>query len=177
MGRKKLLFLSITTLIFLLVTGCSSSIVVFRDEDTKARFVRMTGSRLDGGLSFVALNAQRFEKAEDVSYSLYVFYAGPIFINIDQGKTLILDIDGEVFELVGNGSERYRTFVVPGLVEEKAYYHDVNLDLIKKLAYAEKVEVMLHGSSKLLKRHLAKRHIEQFREFYEYTTKRVVASH
>lgn len=159
------------------MTGCSSSLVSFRDGASSADIVRMRGSRLAGGLCFVALNAQRFEKAKTVSYSLFVVYAGPTFLNIDNGRSLVLDIDGQRQELSGQGSERHRAIVSLGLVEEKAYYHDIDPDLIRRLAYAKKVEVMVLGSQDAVRRKFKVEHFRDFRKFYDYATERVASSH
>lgn len=154
-------------LILICFAGCSPSIISFNDKDIKANFVRTRGSRLEGGFSFVSINAQRFEKKDNVSYSLFVVYAGPYFINIEEGKTLVLVIDGQRFELKGKGSKKHRGYVSIGLVEEKAFYHDVVPDIIRRLSSALHVDIEIIGSKDKLKRHLGEKDMNNFRMFYD----------
>lgn len=172
MNKRAIFFLII---IFLMI-GCSSQIISFKDNNTGAEILRTRASRLVGGISFVTLNAQRFEKGDDISYTLFVVYAGPSFLNIESGRSLVVSIDGQRHEFTGKGSSDHRTVVSLGLVEEKAYYHDIDPNIIRKLAYAKKVEIVVKGSSDSVKRHLNGSHIATFREFYDYSVERVAVS-
>jgi len=166
----------IDAMILVLLTGCANHISSFQDVSTKAHFVRMNSSRLAGGFSFVTLNAQRYEKQGETSYSLFVVYAGPTFINIDAGKSLILLIDGQRHELAGRGSAGHRILVSLGLVEEKAYYHDIDPELIRQIAYAKKVEVVVKGSTDFVKRYLKDKNFSDFKNFHIFSTSDMVAS-
>ncbi len=164
-GRMAILFSCL--LCVSLVSGCSATITTFFDEDTNAGFVRMKGNRLAGGITNVELNAQRFEKNDRPSYSLILIYSGPVFLNIGVGSTLVLRIDDTRFELSGSGSERYRTVVSVGLVEEKAFYHDVDPTLFKLLAHAREVTIEVHGEKTVLERHFKSRNFQGFKKFYD----------
>lgn len=150
------------------MAGCSSSIVSFTGQDMETHFVRTRGSRLSGGFSFVSLNAQRFEKRDEISYSLYIVYAGPTFINIAEGKSLTLIINGQRYELTGKGSEHHREVVSIGLVEEVAFYHDIVPDIIRRLSSAWQVVVEIRGSEDILRRHLGEKDINDFKMFYNH---------
>lgn len=150
-----------------LVFGCSATITAFFDEDTSAGFVRMQGNRLAGGITNVELNAQRFEKNDLPSYSLILVYSGPMFLNIGMGSTLILHIDDTPFELSGSGSQLYRTVVSIGLVEEKAFYHDIDPTLFQLLAHAREVTIEIHGEKTVLERHFNYRNFQGFQKFYD----------
>ena len=66
----------------------------------------------------------------------------------------------------------------PGLVEEKAYYHDIEPDFMRKLAYAKKIEVEVIGSTDVIKRYFEEKNLSNLKEFYNhYTDTVVVASH
>ena len=171
--NKWVVFFSI---IISLMAGCSSQIIAFKDNDTDAEILRTRMNRLSGGISFVTLNAQRFEKGDDISYTLFVVYAGPSFLNIESGRSLVVFIDGQRHEFTGKGSSDHRNVVSLGLVEEKAYYHDIDPDVIRQLAYAKKVEIVVKGSSDSMKRHFNGSHIATFREFYDYSVERVAVS-
>ena len=158
-------------ILFLLSAGCAATTVSFFDQDSQAYISRMRGNRLAGGITTVELNGQRFDKGGSPSYSLIIVYSGPTFINIGAGKTLVLIIDGQRFEIPGQGSEKNRTTLSIGLIEEKAYYHDLAPDLVRMLAYSREVEVEITGSSKVLNRHFKEKNFINFREFYELYVK------
>jgi len=153
---------------FICLSGCASSIVSFTDKTTDAQIVRMSGNRLAGGIAGVELNAQRFEKGNEHSYSLIVIYTGPAFINIKAGKTLVLSIDGIRHEFQGSGSGQNQHIISIGLIEEKAYYHDLTPDIFRMLAYAREVEVEILGSGKIVNRHFKEKNFLNFREFYDH---------
>ena len=152
-------------LILFLMSGCASPFTSFTDEETKNHIVRMNGNRLAGGITSLELNAQQFSKNNQITYSLFIVYAGPIFLNVGPGKTLTLIIDGQRNEIDGSGSEKHRNVLSLGLVEEVAYYHDLEPSLIKRLAYAKEVEVEVQGSAKTLKRYFKKKNFSRFKEF------------
>jgi hypothetical protein len=156
----------LSLLITLFLTSCASHLISFRDEETNAYITRMRGNRLAGGFTSVELNAQKFEKEGNLSYSLIIVYSGPAYLNIDPGKSLVLIIDGERHEITGSGSGKHREFVSFGLVEETAYYHDIDPDLIRRISQAKKIDVELHYSTKALKRYLTTKNINRFKEFY-----------
>jgi hypothetical protein len=163
-GRTAILF----SLAFVMITcGCAATITSFTDDISKADIVRMTGNRLGGELRAVELNVQRYEKKGQISYSLFVVSTGPTLIMIDPGKSLVLEIDGVRKEISGSGSQRHRGVLSLGLAEEVAYYHDVDQELIRSIAYAKKVDVELHGSGKVLNRYFKKKNINNFRLFYD----------
>jgi len=153
--------------LFMIITGCAATITSFTDKDTNAHITRMRGNRLSGGFTSVELNAQRFEKNDAPTYSLIIVYSGPTFISIDSGKTLSLFIDGNQHDLQGKGSSQNRNTISIGLVEEKAYYHEVDPGLIRSLAHAKEVEVEIHGAGKVLKRHFKAKNFFAMREFYD----------
>ncbi|MGD0209807.1 MAG: hypothetical protein ABSC14_02360 [Desulfomonilia bacterium] len=167
-------------IILFFITGCGhhTFYYIFTDKGTDAHFVRMRGNKLSGGICLIELDAQRFEKKDQVSYSLFIVYAGPFFINIKSGKSLVLIIDDQRHEISGKGSESHRNIVSPGLVEEKAYYHDIEPDFMRKLAYAKKIEVEVIGSTDVIKRYFEEKNLSNLKEFYNhYTDTVVVASH
>jgi hypothetical protein len=151
----------------LLLSECAAPFSTFKDEGSNADITRMNGNRLAGGMSFVELNVQRFQKEGMISYSLIVRYAGPTFVNIEPGKSLALIIDGLGKEIDGNGSKGHRNIVSLGLVEEIAYYHNVEPDLVRQIAYAKQVDVEIHGSARLLKRYFNKKNFSKFKAFCE----------
>ncbi len=155
-------------LLLVLISGCAPAITSFTDQTTNARIVRMNGNRLAGGLTGVELNAQQFEKDGILTYSLVVKYTGPTFIHIDPGQSLILTIDGTRYELQGRGSDQNQRQISIGLVEEKAYYHDLERDLFHRLAYAGDVEVEIRGTQKTLNRSFKKINFTNFKEFYDH---------
>jgi len=146
------------------------------DQGSRAQISRMSGNRLAGGLTSVELNGQRFDKGEGLTYSLIVVYAGPSFIGIGEGKTLVLVIDGLRLEVAGSGSGKNQATLSVGVIEEKAYYHDIDPDLIRMLAYATEVEVEIIGTRKTLNRHFKEKNFTNFREFYELHVKRGAGS-
>ncbi len=150
--------------------------VSFFDQESRAQISRMSGNRLSGGLTSVELNGQRFDKGAGLSYSLIVVYSGPTFIGIGEGKTLVLIIDGQRLEVAGSGSEKGRTTLSVGLIEEKAYYHDIDPDLIRMLAYAREVEVEIIGTRKTLNRHFKEKNFTNFRRFYDLHVNRGTGS-
>lgn len=163
-------------IISLLFPGCAARVNSFMNKDSNSNIARMSGNRLAGGLTTVELNAQRFDKGGNLSYSLIIIYSSPTFINIGSGKTLILIIDGQRLEIPGRGSENYRSLVSIGLIEEKAYYHDVDPELIRRLAYAKEVEVEIIGTSKIVNRHFKEKNFINFREFYDLYVNRHTGS-
>jgi hypothetical protein len=162
--RVNKLFLFILMNIFL--SGCASHFISFTDESSNATIVRMNGNRLAGGMSSLELNAQRFEKEGQISYSLFIRYSGLFFLNIDQGKSLLLIIDGQPTQITGSGSNGRRNYISIGLVEEVAYYHNIEPDLIRKIAYAKQVEIEVQGSTTVLKRYFKTKNLLIFKEFY-----------
>ncbi|MGD0210370.1 MAG: hypothetical protein ABSC14_05260 [Desulfomonilia bacterium] len=165
---NKIILYIIMTLFF--ITGCEHNTFysVFNDKDTTAHVVRMRGNRLSGGICLLELDAQKFEKKGQISYSLFVVYAGPFFINITPGKSLVLLADGQHYEISGRGSESYRNILSVGLVEEKAYYHDIDPDFIRHLAHAKKIEVEILGSTSVVKRHFEKKNLSNLKEFCDH---------
>jgi len=131
----------------------------------------MNGNRLGGGITSVELDAQRFEKGNVPSYSLIVIYSGPTFINIDPGESLILIVDGKRYEFQGNGSDQNKNIISIGVIEEKAYYHDLEPDFFRILAYAKEVEVEVHATRNIMNRHFKKNNFTNFKEFYNLYVK------
>jgi hypothetical protein len=165
-GMSKII-LSLT--ILFLITGCGHNYyVIFTDEETNAHFVRMHGTRLTGGFDFVALNTQRFEKRGHISYSFFIEYQGFSYINIDSGGSLAIIIDGQRNEFEGKGSKSHRDRILPTLVHETAYYHDVEPDFIRKLAYAKYIEIEVHGSTYVLNRHFEEKNRSGIKYFYDH---------
>lgn len=151
----------------LLLYGCAARIHSFTDDATSARIERMSGNRLAGGMWRLELDAQRHEKGRQVSYSLFVVYSGPVFAAIEPGKTLALTIDGRKIGIEGSGSAGHRDVILPGLVEETAFYHDIDRQLIHEITYAQRVTVEVRGTSFVLQRHFKERNFTSFRAFYE----------
>jgi len=127
----------------------------------------MSGNRLAGGFKTLELNAQRFLKEGNPSFSLFVVYRGPSFMEVAAGQSLVLEIDGRRVELNGRGSKDHRVPISIGLVEETSYYHDVAPDLLRDLASSTEVTVVLRGDSGTLKRRFSKKNFEAFRRFWE----------
>jgi hypothetical protein len=163
--RLGLFVLFLMTTLF--ISECAPSFSTFKDDNSSAMITRMNGNRLAGGISFVELNAQRFEKEGIISYSFILRYAGPTYINIEPGKSLVLIIDGLNKEISGTGSKGHRNIVSLGLVEETAYYHDLEPDLIRQIANANHVDVEIHGSTNILKRYFSKQNLLKFKTFCE----------
>jgi hypothetical protein len=151
----------------LYLSGCAATISSFTDETTRANIVRMSGNRLSGGIWKVELNAQRYEKDGRISYSLIMVYVGPLFLIIEPGKSLTLAIDDKNIEIEGSGSERHRELVSPGLVEEITYYHNLDKELIRNIAYAHRVNVKVQGTKGMMERYFKKKNFSNFKKFYE----------
>ncbi len=159
------------------LVGCAATFSSFTDESTKAHIVRMTGNRLSGGLWKAELDAQRYEKDGLISYSLFVVYSGPVFLNIEPGKSLTLLIDGKSIAIEGSGSARHRLFISPGLVEEIAYYHNIDKDLVRSIADANHVTVEVRGTKSVLERSFKKKNFNNFKAFYKnYLEKDMVSN-
>ena len=159
------------------LAGCAATFSSFTDESTKAHIVRMKGNRLSGGLWRAELDAQRYEKDGLISYSLFVVYTGPLFLNIEPGKSLTLLIDGKSIAIEGSGSERHRLFISPGLVEEIAYYHNIDKELVRSIADAKHVTVEVRGTKSVLERSFKKKNFNNFKEFYRnYLEKDMVSN-
>lgn len=157
--------LALCIVVNLFLSGCAAPFTSFTDESTTAHIVRMNGDRLAGGISSIQLNAQRFEKEGKVSYSLFIVYSGPTFLIIGPGKSLVLIIDGARHEISGGGSEQHRNVISIGLVEETAYYHDLEPELFYRIASAKKVDVEVHGSDSVVTRSFKKKNFSKFKVF------------
>jgi hypothetical protein len=155
--------------ILLLVTGCGhTTYSFFNDKKSNTHIVRMNGNRLAGGIRYVALDAQRYEEGGQISYSLIIRYQGPLFINIDSEKPLVIIIDGQRNELTGRGSKGHQHHVSLGVINESAYYHGIKPGFIKKLAYAKKIVVEIHGSTDILTRYFKEKNLSNLKEFYHH---------
>lgn len=168
MKMNKIILCIIITLFFITGCGHNAFYYIFTDKSTDAHFVRMRGNRLSGGICLIELDAQKIEKKDQISYSLFVIYEGPFFININPGKSLVLIVDGQHYELSGRGSESNRNILSVGLVEEKAYYHDIDPDFIRHLAHAKKIEVEILGSTSVVKRHFNEKNLSNLKEFCDH---------
>lgn len=157
-------------LVCLTLSGCGARIVSFTDKYTRAKIMRMNGNRLAGGITSVELNVQRFEKGDNSSISLIVVYTGPFFLNLEAGNTLTIIMNGARINLFGAGSMGYREHVSLGLVQETAYYHDVDPELLKRIAFAEEVYVEIQTNSKVIRRHFNNNNFNNFRKFYQVLT-------
>ena len=153
--------------IALFLCGCTATVHSFNDGKTNAHVERMNGNRLSGGVWRLELDAQRYEKAGQATYSLFVIYSGPGFVAIESGKSLSLTIDGRRAEIDGSGSARHREFVLPGLVEETAFYHDIDTEMIREIAYAHEVTVEIKGTNSVLQRYFKEKNFSNFQLFYE----------
>ena len=160
----------------LILCGCTATIRSFHDEATKASIVRLSGNRLAGSIWRLELDTQRHEKAGRISYSLFVVYSAPLLVTIEPGKTLALTIDGRRTEFEGSGSTRHRVLVSPGLVEETAFYHDIDRERIREIAYAHQIIVEVRGSNSVIQRHFTERNFNSFKMFYEDIVSRDVAT-
>lgn len=149
------------------LSGCASKFISFKDPETNAEITRMSGNRLSGGISLVELNAQRYEKSGDISYSLFIRYAGPSYLEITPGKSLVIIIDGNRFEIIGKGSEDHRNYISIGLVEEIAYYHNMEPEFIRLLCEAYNVHVEVKGSTTSIRRYFNNDNFSKFNEFYK----------
>lgn len=166
MGQRKSFFLhALAAAAAVFLAACTPRIDSFTDPASSAGFLRMRGNRLSGGISTVELNAQRFVKASATSYSLAVVYRGPGRLGIGPGATLALTVDDEVVELDGRGSGDACIVISPGVVEETAYYHNVDLSLIERIAAAREVGVEVRGKDTTLRRHFTRRNFEAFLDF------------
>ena len=63
------------------------------------------------------------------------------------------------------------------LVEEKAYYLNIEPDFIRKLAYAKKIKVEVLGSTDVLKRYFEEKNLSNMKEFYHHYTDTVEVYH
>lgn len=160
---KTLIAFSLMTVV---LCGCAASIHSFTDNATSARIVRMSGNKLAGSIWRLELDAQRHEKDGQASFSLFVVYSGPGFLAIEAGKSLVLTIDGRRTEVAGSGSARHREVLSPGLVEETAFYHDIDKELIRQIAYAKRITVEVRGANSVIQRHFEEKNFAIFKEFY-----------
>jgi len=151
---------------FILLQGCASHFTTFRDPDTNAAITRMVGNRLAGGIPSLELNAQRYEKSGQISYSLIVRYSGMALLEIPAGETLFIIIKENRTALAGKGSEGRRNTLSVGLFEEVAYYHEVDPGIIQMMAEANDVQVEVKGSTSTSKRYFSKNNMLRFQEFY-----------
>jgi hypothetical protein len=149
----------------LLLPGCAGNFITFKDPDSNANITRMNGNKLSGGITSVELNAQRFEKQGQVSYSLFVRYLGPALIEIPPGETLFIIIKEQHKGISGRGSKGNRHPLSIGLVEEVAYYHDLDPRIIRMIADAEEVQVEVKGSTGKVERYFNKKNFLRFKEF------------
>ena len=174
--RMSKIFFSLT--IFFLIAGCGhATYSFFNNRKTNIHIVRMNGNRMAGGIYYVALDAQRYEEGDKISFSLIIKYQGPLFINIDNKKPLVIIIDGQRNELIGKGSQDHQDIVFIGSVIESAYYHDIKPSLIKKLAYAENIVVEIHGSTNTLTRYFNEKNLSNFKEFYHEYVDTALSTH
>lgn len=166
-----------TLLACLMLQGCGTSITAFTDKGSHAEIIRMRGNRLAGGITSVELNVQRYEKREAPSISLIVIYTGPFFLNLEEGKSLALTIDGTRVDISGAGSCQHREHVSLGLIQETAYYHEIDPEMIRSIAYAHQVHVELSGSSGVVRRHFNDGNFRHFKEFFERHIENVHTAH
>jgi hypothetical protein len=151
----------------LFMNGCAR-IASFRDDSTGADIIRLTGNKLTGhGIARVELNVQQYGKKGTFTYSLIVVHAGPQYLDIPEGPSLVVEIDGIRKGISGRGSERHRVFVTPFLVEETAYYHDIDPGLIQSIASAKQVRIEVHGSQGVVRRDFSKINFNKFKEFLD----------
>jgi len=147
--------------------GCAATIHSFHNETNNVRIVRMSGNKLAGGIWRIELDVQRHEKKGRHSYSLFVVYSGPGFVTIESGKSLSLIIDGRRTDIEGGGSVSHRGFILPGLVEETAFYHDIDKGLIREIAYAHQITVEVRGTKAVIQRRFKELNFINFKTFYE----------
>jgi hypothetical protein len=145
--------------------SCAPAVKSFTDPSGTAEFHRMSANRLSGGFFTLDLNAQCCIRQGVPSYSLMAVYRGPSFLNVEPGETLVLDVDGRRTEFFGRGSRDHRVRVFIGLVEETAFYHDVDPALFGALGEAGAVKVVLRGSSAVVSRHFGPKNFKAFKEF------------
>ena len=171
---KKLFFFICLVSAFVLA-GCHGmfySVREYRDEPQVSRIISMDNNFILGDGQYGVyheLNAQKLIPAEgEPVYSLAYVYSGLDWIYIEEGESLILQIDGETIKLEGEGSSGHRRMLsetaYSQTVEEKATYV-ITEEILRRLAGAESIKTRIDGSRNYALRRTTEDTIKNFKDF------------
>ena len=110
----------------------------------------------------LALNAVFIDAEGEHLFSLRAHYAGPDWIHVEAGPSLMLTIDGERVTLADTESSD-RVSASAGVIESSDYA--AGPELLAKIAAAEEVQVMLQGKDGSVARRFGPENFEIFQEF------------
>lgn len=132
------------------------------------RVYRTAGNILATGAQIhpqVELNLERrdFPRNEPTFYAV-VEYSGSSWLNIVEGATLTLTLDGESSTLGGPGSEEDRRVLHGTLVHERARY-PLTHEQVERIAAAETAAVAVQGRAGSVRRALSSQNLENLRTF------------
>lgn len=165
MKEKRIGFITKAMLVTcsVLAAACSHHVITITPPGSEARIIRMVGNRIPGGIDTVEFNAQRFAKGAESSYSLIVVYRGSKPPGIGPGKTLRITLDDTSYEFTGNGSQR--STIIPGVVEETAFYHDIDPSILIRLAGTKTAAIEISGRARTITRRLTAKNLKAFNDF------------
>jgi len=140
------------------------------DEFNQQEHTYMVYNRLDGAEGTLDLNLHRIKRPNgEVRFYLEVSYTNNDWLFIEEGKSLVLLIDGKKHELEGEGSQRYREVVLVltygSIINERADYDCPDVVLIHSIANASIVKVRLIGSSYYSDHQLTAKNKKNFSDF------------
>lgn len=192
-GKLPSLMVLLTLLVGGVSAGCQSLTTGYTIEthrgDTE-RVVRMSGNYLGGAFSVpgtlsvysAQLNLQKTEldstepgitnnsangsaKNSTVVISFYGRFIDLDAIQIPEGPTLTLELDGTTFEFSGAGSEKLRGTYGDGLFQETAYWHQIPPEALIALYQAKVVRIRVRGANRELSYFATDKNRSNFRRF------------
>ena len=171
-------YIAILGLFALLLSGPGHT-ASYEDQDKfKEVFHQETGTwggfrgenELGGGRFLSLVPGKSTFKNNTTVYKLKIRWTGPELLLINHAQ-LILLIDGQRVTL--NPSETYSQHLIDDQVTEDNFDvyermdYEVDMELLRKIATAKKVECALYTPRGRIERHLGKRNKKQFKEFLE----------
>lgn len=154
-----------------LLMGCKSTapdVKTFQSQITGESFDLITDNLVeakDDSESLVWLNASRIKRMDGVTlFYLEVHYESPaVWLNIEPGDTLLLDIDGQEFRFRGPGSESQRNTTKEGVAETAIYR--VGSSVIRNIATADSVKFRVIGANRVIEREFGPENFQRFQKF------------
>jgi hypothetical protein len=114
----------------------------------------------------IEINPQKWVQGETVIYSLQVILKGIDELEISNGFSLLLSIDGKRVNLGNNVNKAFREIVTKNEVFEEAWF-EIDKEILFNIALSKKTKFKLIGETEFIQGEFSQFNINTFKEFYK----------
>lgn len=157
----------IFTISFFLISCSSYNVKTYNDEFDHYEWIRFEKNIIPEdypGID-IEINPQKWVQGETEIYSLQVLLRGIDELEVSNGFSLLLSIDGKRINLGNNVNKAFREMVSKSEVYEEAWF-EIDKEILFNIALSKSIKFKLIGETEFVQGEFSTFNLNTFNEFY-----------